>query len=159
MTKLTHIDETGLPTRVSQWIIELEAPIDVTALLREKEDEDTAIVQAQWASQVLEGGPFEDSVAHSTEPKSSASEETHAEAPMREGEPMLETLLARAQAYGIAPERYQGYADRRWGRGWKLNPHGRRRAWDELDRYRNDPQGYLDKIESELQMTDEGARP
>jgi hypothetical protein len=47
-------------------------------------------------------------------------------------------------------EQYQAYADRRWGRGWRLNPHGRRRAWDELDRYRNDPQGYLDKIESEL---------
>ena len=27
--------------------------------------------------------------------------------------------------------------------------HGRTRAWNELERYRNDPQGYLDKIESE----------
>ena len=35
---------------------------------------------------------------------------------------------------------------RRWGRGWKINPHGRARAWDELERYSNDPQGYLDKI-------------
>ena len=42
------------------------------------------------------------------------------------------------------------YADRRWGRGWRVNPHGRGRAWDELDRYRNDPAVYLDKIETEL---------
>ena len=56
----------------------------------------------------------------------------------------------------IAPERYQTYADRRWGRGWKINPHGRARAWDELERYSNDPQGYLDKIESELQLSSRG---
>jgi hypothetical protein len=156
---VAHIDENGLPTRVSQWIIELEAPIDVTALLRDKEDEDATIVQAQLASQVLEGISPEDLVAHSIGPKPDTFDETFAEAPMREGEPTLEKLLARAQAYGIAPERYQAYADRRWGRGWKLNPHGRRRAWDELDRYRNDPQGYLDKIESELHAIGEGARP
>jgi hypothetical protein len=156
---VAHIDENGLPTRVSQWIIELEAPIDVTALLRDKEDEETTIVQAQLASQVLGGIPPEDLVAHSTVPTPGTCDDTFAEAPMREGEPTLEKLLACAQAYGIAPERYQAYADRRWGRGWKLNPHGRRRAWDELDRYRNDPQGYLDKIDSELHATGEGARP
>ncbi|MEL4382879.1 hypothetical protein, partial [Shewanella algae] len=52
---VVHVDETGLPTRVPQWIIELEAPVDVTALLRDREDEDTAIVQAQLATQVLDG--------------------------------------------------------------------------------------------------------
>ncbi|MES2091226.1 MAG: hypothetical protein V4532_14785, partial [Pseudomonadota bacterium] len=104
---VAHIDENGLPTRVSQWIIELDAPIDVTALLRGKDDEDTAIVQAQLASQVLEGMSPDDLVAHSIVPKPDTFDETFAEAPMREGEPTLEKLLARAQAYGIAPERYQ----------------------------------------------------
>jgi hypothetical protein len=51
---------------------------------------------------------------------------------------------------GIAGERYMTYADRRWGRGWRLNAHGRARAWDELERYRNDPGGYRDKLETEL---------
>ena len=73
------------------------------------------------------------------------------EAPLRAGHPTLEQLMARVQAGGIAPDLYQTYADRRWGTGWKINPHGRARAWNELERYRNDPQGYLDKIESELQ--------
>lgn len=67
------------------------------------------------------------------------------------GQPTLEQLLARVQAGGIAPDLYQAYADRRWGTGWKINRHGRARAWNELERYRNDPQGYLDKIETELQ--------
>ncbi len=40
--------------RVPQWIIDLEAPVDVAALLRENEDLDTAIVQAHRAAQVLE---------------------------------------------------------------------------------------------------------
>ena len=51
---------------------------------------------------------------------------------------------------GLPPERYLAYANHRWGRGWRVNPHGRGRAWDELIRYQNDPSGYLDKIEVEL---------
>lgn len=118
------------------------------------EDTETALVQAQLATQLLQGS----SVAASAEPlQPEATEVASVEAPpLREGQPSLEQLMARVQAYGIARERYQAYADRRWGRGWKINPHGRARAWDELERYRNDPQGYLDKIESELQLASRG---
>jgi hypothetical protein len=149
LMEVAHIDEMGLPTRVAQWIIELEAPVDVTALLRDREDEDTAIVQAQLASQVLDGavGVEARDTDVLVDPVTMGAAR---DIPVREGDPTLAHLLARAQDYGIASEQYQAYADRRWGRGWRLNPHGRRRAWDELDRYRNDPQGYLDKIESEL---------
>lgn len=138
-----------------QWIIELEAPVDVTALLRDREDEDTAIVQAQLATQVLDGAPTWEGAGADVDADvdavvASVIAEAPKDAPVHDGDLTLEHLLARAQAYGIAADQYQAYADRRWGRGWRLNPHGRRRAWDELDRYRNDPQGYLDKIESEL---------
>ena len=75
---------------------------------------------------------------------------------MRDGRPSFEQLMARVQAYGIVPERYQAYADRRWGPGWKINPNGRAQAWNELERYGNDPQGYLDKIESEMQLASRG---
>lgn len=155
LMEVAHIDETGLPTRVPQWIIELEAPVDVTALLRDREDEDTAIVQAQLATQVLDGAPTWEGAGADVDADvdavvASVIAEAPKDAPVHDGDLTLEHLLARAQAYGIAADQYQAYADRRWGRGWRLNPHGRRRAWDELDRYRNDPQGYLDKIESEL---------
>ena len=154
LMEVAHIDEQGRAVRVPQWIIDLEAPVDVTALLRENEDAETALVQAQLATQVLQGS----SVAASAEPlQPEATEVASVEAPpLREGHPSLEQLMARVQAYRIAPERYQTYADRRWGRGWKINPHGRARAWDELERYRNDPQGYLDKIESELHLASRG---
>ena len=139
LKEVAHIDEQGRAVRVPQWIIELEAPVDVTALLRDYEDQETVIAQAQLASQVLEGEvPLQDAEA--------------TEGSMRPGPPTLDQLRGRARAYGIEPDRYTAYADSRWGPGWKLSPHGRSRAWDELERYRNDPQGYLDKIESELRV-------
>lgn len=147
---VAHIDENGLPSRVSQWIIELEAPVDVTALLRDREDESTAIVQAQLASQLLAGGLPMDEAETPAPSKASFDEPLQMAATQADQQPTLDQLLARVRDCGIEPELYGQYADQRWGRGWRLNPRGRRRAWDELDRYRNDPQGYLDKVESEL---------
>lgn len=153
LKEVAHIDDLGRAVRVPQWLIDLEAPVDVTALLRENEDVDTAIVQAQLASQILEGdrptalggSSRPDDAGHPVQASSPPAAE-----PLQAGPPTFEQLVARVQAYGIAPEQYQAYADRRWGRGWKLNPQGRARAWDELERHCNDPQGYLDKIECGL---------
>jgi hypothetical protein len=76
---------------------------------------------------------------------------------MRGGEPSLDKVLARAQAVGIDAGRYERYAGLRWGPGWKFNPQGRRRAWDEFERYCNDGVGYCDKVESELQLLSQEA--
>jgi hypothetical protein len=145
LMEVSHIDEQGQAVRVPQWIIELQAPVDVAALLREHEDDDAAIVQADAASHVLER----------IEPAVQAADEVAPEdaVPLedkQEGEPAADKVLARALASGIAAELYEAYADRRWGSGWKLNRHGGRRAWDEMERYRNDPQGYADKIDAEM---------
>ena len=146
LMEVSHIDEQGKAVRVPQWIIELQAPVDVAALLREHEDDEAAIVQADAASHVLEqiepaAQVVEDgAAAHDPEPRIQG----------QDGEPGADKVLARAIAMGIAAERYEAYADRRWGSGWKLNRHGRRRAWDELERYRNDPQGYADKVDTEM---------
>jgi hypothetical protein len=55
LKEVPHIDETGRAVRVAHWIIELEAPIDVTALLRANEEDETAIVNGSQAAQILEG--------------------------------------------------------------------------------------------------------
>ncbi len=156
LTDVPHIDENGRAVRVPQWIIELEAPVDVSTLLRENEDIEATLVQANLASQILEGqrdlsGPGSASTGALEVPGPAALLPPTAEDLPLAGQPTLEQLLARVQAGGIAPDLYQAYADRRWGTGWKINRHGRARAWNELERYRNDPQGYLDKIETELQ--------
>jgi hypothetical protein len=158
LVEVAHIDEQGRPARVPQWIIELEAPVDVTALLRDRDDDEAALVQAQLATQILSGPTVleadGDRIAAPGEPQDIAAPTSAHAGPRpkaRDGRPSLEDLLSQAQACGIDRRRYTAYADLRWGPGWKINPQGRARAWAELERYRNDPAGYLDKIESELQ--------
>ena len=55
LKEVPHIDEAGRAVRVAHWIIELEAPIDVTALLRANEEDETAIVNGSQAARTLEG--------------------------------------------------------------------------------------------------------
>ena len=55
LKEVPHIDEAGRAVRVAHWIIELEAPIDVTALLRANDGDETAIVNGSEAARVLEG--------------------------------------------------------------------------------------------------------
>lgn len=147
-----HIDESGRAVRVPQWIIELEAPIDVTALLRDGEDTEAAIMQASRAEQVLEGVVATHPVEEPDKPVAGAAKAAAeaVETPMRPGNPTLVQLLGRAEAMGLDARRFQQYADRRWGRGWKINLHGRGRAWDEMERFANDPEGYADKIDCAL---------
>lgn len=64
--------------------------------------------------------------------------------------PTFDQVVQRAMFYGITGAQYQAYADQRWGRGWRYNILGRQHAYDELERYRNDPQGYLDKMDCEI---------
>ncbi|WP_326533677.1 recombination directionality factor [Pseudorhodoferax sp.] len=143
-----HIDEHGRAVRVPQWIIELEAPVDVTALLRDQEDDETAIRQAMLATQILEGA---DALcdAEVAQPGADAGAAPRASDP---DEPTMDRCVAKATAMGIDPKRFQDYAARRWGSGWSEQLRCRRSAWDELARYGNDPGGYRDKIDAELHL-------
>jgi hypothetical protein len=66
--------------------------------------------------------------------------------------PTLEHVLGRLAAMGVPAQTWMSYAATRWGPGWKLNPQGRQRAFGELERFRNDPKGYADKVNAELQL-------
>lgn len=156
LMEVLHIDEHGRSVRVPQWIIDLEAPVDVCSLLRQNEDIEATLVQAHQACQILQSdrrtvdaGSATAGIPEASVP-STVSPSSAEDAPV-DGPPTLEQLMTCVQDGGLPPKLYLRYADRRWGMGWKLNPRGRERAWNELERYRNDPQGYLDKIASELQ--------
>ena len=158
LMEVARIDEQGRAVRVPQWIIDLEAPVDVTALIRHNEDDGAVIVQARQAVQVLEGakGP-EDGVAVANQ-MSPATESVDckpdAQVDWKEiavKGPTFEQVSDRAKSYGIDKVQYEAYADQRWGRGWRLNAAGRQHAYDELERYRNDPRGYHDKIDCAMQ--------
>lgn len=135
LMEVSHIDEQGIAVRVPQWIIELEAPVDVCALLRDREDDEAVIAQAQVACEALGGDATEPVVpVDETEPTRSG------------GEPALDKVVMLAAGLGIDTADFDRYAAQRWGPGWKLNARGRRRAWDELQRHRNDAEGYADKV-------------
>ncbi len=53
--EVSRIDEEGKPSRVSQWLIELEAPVDPTALLRHDDGLDALELRAAEAANVLQG--------------------------------------------------------------------------------------------------------
>jgi len=186
LKEVPHIDETGRAVRVAHWIIELEAPIDVTALLRENEEDETAIVNGSQAARMLEGTwpagrtageePLIDAAAsevpatrdgaelelpdtriRGTEPHFAARRPQSAPAvdagPAKsEGGsgPSADQVLNAAAEFGIPGERYAAYATKRWGPGWKLNATGRRRALMEIDSFRDDPDGLINKIGAEI---------
>lgn len=158
LMEVARIDEQGRAVRVPQWIIDLEAPVDVTALIRHNEDEGAAIVQAQRAAHVLDdtlglrdGLDTDNQLPSSTE---SAGNQRQSQSESEVGwrdivtkGPTLEQIADKVQSYGIDLAQFDAYADQRWGSGWRFNAFGRQHAHEELERYRNDPKGYLDKID------------
>lgn len=143
LMEVLRIDERGQAVRTPQWIIELEAPVDVAALLREHDDAEAALVQAAGSVGVLEGPA----------PKSPVDEAVCMNMPCSAADmrpPHLQQVLALAQSFGIESDQFLAYADGRWGVGWRVSAHGRARVWDELDRHRNDAVGYRDKIDAAL---------
>lgn len=188
LREVLHIDDDGKAVRSAHWIIELEAPIDVTALLRGSDDE-TALLDANGAAHILEGTRCESHAGSDevnlSEPKAhgltsdrdageraasrtrraphTRNEETFATTkrtaeaqkgrritPQDESGPSVEQVIAAAIEFGIDAVRYEAYVAKRWGPGWKLNVNGRRNVLEEIERYRNDPEGLVDKIDTEL---------
>ena len=187
LKEVPHIDEMGRAVRVAHWIIDLEAPIDVTALLRDHEDDEVAIVNAEHAVGVLEGAepaseadggePLRGMVAAEVRATERETQEemqhvgvshsepvpgmptAQAERPVPDsrsvegggsGGPGAEQVLNAAAEFGVDRGRYSAYAAKRWGPGWKINAGGRRRALAEIESFRDDPDGFADKIATEL---------
>lgn len=55
LVDVSRIDDEGRPSRVAPWLIELEAPVDPTALLRHDEGVDAVELRAAQAVTVLQG--------------------------------------------------------------------------------------------------------
>lgn len=149
LMEVSHIDERGRAVRVPQWIIDLEAPVDVSTLLRDSSDEGV-LTEAEAARVAIERAARTGGEAAPQPVPRDGGVGAARGAAIADGEPSLGKVLARAVAMGIEDARFQSYADRRWGMGWRLNVRGRRRVRDELERHANDPEGYADKITAAL---------
>jgi Recombination directionality factor-like len=196
LVDVPRIDEEGRPVRTPQWLIELEAPVDVTALLRPDEGLDATEARAVAALTVLEGAPVDlgadpevtfgdvgltEVSASAVVPQrrtaataaAAAGQEVSAtphgaqpkpEAPAKSGQPASRqeaqvdasdqtTRVAQAAAaLGVEAERFERYAQKRWGSGWKLNANGRRRALDEVVSFSDDAEGFRAKVNAQLDV-------
>lgn len=166
LREVSHLDpKTGQPVRSAHWIIELEAPVDVSALLIEH-DRNAAIQLADDAVRTLQGEtPYEQRVSPlSTSPSGTETLDpceptpdaprTHAaasaDAPMSKPEAGTEAIYAMAATLGISQERLDAYADWNLGVGWRRNAQGCARVLAELEHFRSDPQSLIDKIAAEI---------
>lgn len=67
--------------------------------------------------------------------------------PVRTASPVsVEQVLDAAVALGVEAVCFERYARLRWGADWKRDVTDRLGVLDEIERYRNDPEGFLDKI-------------
>jgi hypothetical protein len=195
LVEVSRIDDEGRPSRVAQWLIELEAPVDVTSLLRPDDGLEALEARAGEAAALLEGGRADaratgqagdrviDIVAsRSADALDEPAQEARRDAPRaeaasgqttptggrstevsREGRDRtspraaaanddLKWIFDAAAELGVERERFEAYADKRWGKGWKLAAGGRKRALDEVTNFAEDPSGFQEKVRGELDV-------
>ena len=175
---VSHIDlKTGQSVRSAHWIIELEAPIDVSSLLIQHDDE-SALHLADQAAHILQGQNEQQDIASAQLRPDEAldvplEQPAPSEASMQQKAPTdstplappqqvnncgedeaISTLFDLAVAYGVDRDRFGLFADRQWGAGWRRNVNGRQRVLAELERYQNDPEGFCEKVNARLRASD-----
>jgi hypothetical protein len=163
LREVSHLDaKTGQPVRTAHWIIELEAPVDVTALLPQQDAEAT-LRMADAAARMLQSGPaplddtavdaypaqeppptsMPDASAAAAKPASNAHADTPADA---HG---ADAVHALSDELGVERTRMDAYLDRAWGPGWRRNAQGIKRVLADLARYQADPDALRERIHAE----------
>lgn len=143
--EVPHLDEQGRSVRTKIWLIELEAPIDVVALLNVN---DSAPVEgAEYSVITFEERPSATVPAEPEKPaaetrqevaKSSSDSPTPRHTPERrpaDGQDEVESIFCVVDAFGMQRARFEVYAQKKWGAGWKFNAGGRVRVLTALERF------------------------
>ena len=140
-----HIDEHGRSVRTKVWLIELEAPIDVAALLNVGEAE--VVQEADVAAMTLEAPPSvmppgqglssRDPAALGSGPEPAGTGQAVSTAPAvpvpGDDTAEVEAILGVVDAFGMARDRFEAFAQKKWGAGWKRNAGGRSRVLAALE--------------------------
>ncbi len=180
LTKRQHevpmIGEDGQPRRVAQWLIELEAPVDLTRFLRIEGDENR-LIEGERAAAVLNGvaPAVDDSAIHADAagPTATAGTEATGEEDQAASPPptrlVAEPLPAEAAAAPLATdalgqlfdlvgalqiprEKFERYAKKKYGAGWNRNPNGIKRVLGAVEAFNANRGGLLAAIEVELDV-------
>lgn len=136
--EVPHLDEQGRAVRTKVWLIELEAPIDVTALLNVGEVE--IVQEAEFAAMTLEAPPVDRPSSYEpgqTDRHEPAQDASRQQAPPSAGAASatddgsaqaVEPILVVVDAFSMDRDRFEAYALKKWGAGWKRNVGGRQRV-------------------------------
>ncbi|MDQ6872598.1 MAG: hypothetical protein M3037_11430, partial [Gemmatimonadota bacterium] len=182
LTKRKHevsmIGEDGQPRRVAQWLIELEAPVDLTRLLRIEGDEDR-LIEVKRAAAVLSGSAptLDDSALHldaegatgGVAVETTGQDDKETSPPP--ANPLAELSLAKATpapaavstdalgqlfdllgALQIPREKFERYAKKKYGAGWNRNPNGIRRVLSAVEAFKSNRGVLLAAVEVELDV-------
>lgn len=183
LTKREHevamIGDDGEPRRVAQWLIELEAPVDLTRLLVPDGDE-TRLDLGGHAAALLAGhaagsdelasddaGDDADAAAIGPLAGRANGQERDERSPTLElpAEPSaaavttastsaatdaLAQVFERLDALQIPRDKFVPYAKRKYGAGWNRNPNGIRRVLAALDALSANPAELLPALEADV---------
>ncbi|WP_147954086.1 hypothetical protein [Massilia sp. YMA4] len=135
-----HIDEQGRSVRTKIWLIELEAPIDVTALLNVSDG--TVLSDTTRETLTLDGtqpGPGVSASPPCDQVGAPADDRDPDDKPKRQSgadacDP-AEPILAVVDAFGLERGRFEVFAKKKWGTGWKFNAGGRARVLATLESF------------------------
>ena len=178
LTKREHevamIGEDGQPRRVAQWLIELEAPIDLTRLLRSgprrdatRQGKRAAALLDERAAGVDEGAiDAEHEVAIGSRPGERAGRGATSDRrrwscrPKRQRRRVaaaaavatdaLAQVFERLSALQIPREKFDLYAKRKYGAGWNRNPNGIRRVLAAIEAFKANLEDLLAAIEADV---------
>lgn len=165
LREVSHIDlKTGQPVRSAHWIIELEAPVDVSALLIEQDRDDTielaeeAVRNLQGqrgqdissASPLVSGYHCQPNDADVVDMPCDSSSMPANEAPPEHPDIDTAPVYALVAEYGIPLDRFDAFADRSWGAGWRRNVRGCARVLAELEKYRGSPEALIERVAAEF---------
>jgi hypothetical protein len=164
ITKKLHevamINEEGQPRRVPQWLIELEAPVDPTQLLRIDGDE-VRVAKGERAVALLAGAPMatgddSDGPAAGPTPQSQETEgiaePEHPPGELRVEDDPVGALYALVAELKIPRDKFERYAKKKYGAGWNRNANGIRRVAGAVDGFRAKGNGVVAAIDAELDM-------
>jgi hypothetical protein len=179
LTKRQHevamIGEDGQPRRVAQWLIELEAPVDLTRLLRVDGDENR-LSEGERAVAVLNGSPaarelpidadaggqptagvttrqeHQDTSATPPTPPAEASSAKATPAAAEVATDALGQLFDLLSALQIPREKFERYARKKYGAGWNRNPNGIKRVLSAVEAFKSNRGGLLAAVEVELDV-------
>ena len=164
ITKRLHevsmIGDDGTARRVPQWLIELEAPIDLTRLLALDRDE-SPVEEGEHAAALLDPAARtsnESALGAECEPADAPADASHganaASAAALPGASVdtLAQVFEHVAALQVPREAFERYAKRKYGGGWNLNTSGVRRVLKDLRAFEGNGASLLATVNAETDV-------